>query len=76
MQTQVRHRAGVVGSKGVIEDCTDALDSEAVSIARQGGLARETKTAHIIKAMQVVGMRMGEKNRIEPADVVSQRLGA
>ena len=43
---------------------------------RKGGGAAEAVGAHIVEAVQVVGVAVGEEHAIDAVDAVAERLGS
>ncbi len=62
--------------KGVSEDPLQVVHRSFAGINWQRTFAQITETAAIVQAHDVVGVRMGEDHRVEPADVFAQALHA
>ena len=69
-------RAGGIFFEGIVEDAFDAFDRVLVGVTGQRTFAIETVRAHIVEAVQVVGMAMGKEHTVDSVDFIAQGLGS
>ena len=55
---------------------TDAPDSGLVAVAGHRFAGSECEAAHVVEAVEMIGVGVSEQDRVEMADVLAQNLGA
>ena len=75
-QGNLRRRAGSVFVKGVVEDSFDACNGVWIRIAGQRLIAVKAIGAHVVEAVEMIGVAVGQQHAIDAVDLIAQGLGS
>ena len=73
-QGDLRRRAGGVFVKGVVEDAFDACNGVRVRVAGQRLVAVKAIGTHVVEAMEMLGVAVGQQHAIDAVDLIAQSL--
>ena len=75
MQVELWQGARIGRIEGVVEDRPNAVQGVLLSVTCNGPPALEAVAAHVVEAVQVIGVAMGKQHGVDHANVTAQSLG-